>query len=160
MVWISLIGLFALLLYLALRVVVRRRDHHGLVEDTGHDRTEADRIEELPFPVARSVRNLLAEAKRHYEAGSFAQAIVYLYSYELVELDKANLIRLEKGKTNRQYLGDLLANPDLRRLLSRTMRAFEDVFFGRYDLSRDRFETCWNDLAPFHRLVQGTEPAS
>ncbi len=37
------------------------------------------------------------------------------------------------------------------------MLAFEDVFFGHYQLTRERFEACWHRLDEFHQLV--TAPA-
>ena len=98
--------------------------------------------------------NLLEEARRQYEAGNFAEAIIYLFSYQLVELDKSQLIRLAKGKTNRQYLREIGARPRLAALLNHTMIAFEDVFFGDHDLDRERFEKCW---AERDNLIQQLE---
>ena len=34
------------------------------------------------------------------------------------------------------------------------MLAFEDVFFGHYSLSKERFESCWDQLEEFHQIVQ------
>lgn len=121
---------------------------------------EADRIEKLPFKVARPQSDLLAEARRHYEAGRYGEAVVYLFSYQLVQLDKHQLIRLAKGKTNRQYLREVRPQAELRSMLERTMIAFEDVFFGHRELARDRFETCWTQLDDFHqKLEQIAHPA-
>jgi hypothetical protein len=117
---------------------------------------EADRIEKLPFRVARPQSDLLAEARRHYEAGRYGEAVIYLFSYQLVQLDKHQLIRLTKGKTNRQYLREVRPQNELRSILERTMIAFEDVFFGHRELPRDRFETCWTQLDEFHRKIQET----
>jgi hypothetical protein len=121
---------------------------------------EADRIEKLPFKVARPQSDLLAEARRHYEAGRYGEAVVYLFSYQLVQLDKHQFIRLAKGKTNRQYLREVRPQAELRSMLERTMIAFEDVFFGHRELARDRFETCWSQLDAFHqKLEKTTSPA-
>jgi hypothetical protein len=38
-------------------------------------------------------------------------------------------------------------------MLDRTMVAFEDVFFGRHPLERQRFESCWGRLDEFHRRL-------
>ena len=51
--------------------------------------------------------DLLAEARRHYQAGNYGAAIVYLFSFQLVQLDQRQIIRLAKGKTNRQYLREV-----------------------------------------------------
>ncbi len=74
--------------------------------------------------------DLLAEARRHYQAGNYGAAIVYLFSFQLVQLDKRQIIRLAKGKTNRQYLREVGPRAALLRLVEQTMVAFEDVFFG------------------------------
>ncbi len=121
--------------------------------------SDVDRVESLPFNVAKPKDDLLAEARRHYEAGNLHEAIVYLFSYQLVHLDKNQLIHLTKGKTNRQYLMELSENSMLLRLLRGTMITFEDVFFGNHDLERPRFEDCWRRLDEFHHLVaQGAMP--
>lgn len=113
-----------------------------------------DRIENLPFVLNASQGDLLAEARRCYEAGDFGRAIVLLYSYELLQLDKHHWIRLTKGKTNRQYLREVRNQPQMRQFLETSMIAFEDVFFGRLELDRSRFELCWNGIADFHKLLE------
>ncbi len=115
-------------------------------------------VESLPFLADRSRGDLLAEAGRHYQEGNYSEAIIYLFSYQLVELDRFALIRIAKGKTNRQYLRELGSSPSLRTPLELTMRAFEDVFFGRQTLDRAGFEACWNQLPLFEQLVSRGAP--
>jgi hypothetical protein len=136
-----------------------------LLAESGHASGEAvaegtlgagdiDRVESLPFQLKAPQSDLLSEARRQYEAGNYRDAIVYLYSYQLVELDKHQLIRLTKGKTNRQYLREIRRRGDLFGLLRVTMLAFEDVFFGNHSLDRSRFESCWNGLDAFHQSLE------
>jgi hypothetical protein len=115
---------------------------------------DVDRVESLPFQLKAPQTDLLAEARRQYEAGNYKDAIIYLYSYQLIELDKHQLIRLTKGKTNRQYLREVRRRGDLSGLLRITMIAFEDVFFGNHPLDRGRFESCWSGLDAFHRSLE------
>ena len=115
---------------------------------------DVDRVESLPFQLKRPQTDLLSEARRHYEAGNYAEAIIYLYSYQLVELDKHQMIRLTKGKTNRQYLWEIRRRGDVFDLLRITMHAFEDVFFGNHPLERRRFESCWNRLGDFQQSLE------
>jgi hypothetical protein len=35
------------------------------------------------------------------------------------------------------------------------MVAFEDVFFGKHGLDRERFESCWRRVDEFRRGLQG-----
>lgn len=139
-----------------------------LVAESGHASGKAvtegtlgtgdiDRVESLPFQLKAPQTDLLAEVRRHHEAGNYKDAIIYLYSYQLVELDKHQLIRLTKGKTNRQYLREVQRRGDLFRSLQASMLAFEDVFFGNHSLERGRFESCWSGLDAFHQsLAQAT----
>jgi hypothetical protein len=154
--WIVLIALFALLLYLLVRAFINAdataaaADQEARADET---RTEDDLIESLPFDVNRPETDLLSEARRHYEQGAFGEAIIYLFSYQLVKLDQHGFIRLTRGKTNRQYLFEIVSRPGLYGMLERTMVAFEDVFFGRHRLERERFESCWLNLDEFHRRL-------
>ncbi len=115
--------------------------------------TRVDHVEALPFLRQRSLDDLLGQARQHYLAGNFDEAIIYLFSYQLVELDRRNLIRLAVGKTNRQYLRELRGRGTLAGLVDQTMVAFEDVYFGGRRLSRQQFDGAWNRLPEFEGLV-------
>ncbi len=119
--------------------------------------TDVDRVEELPVNIAPK-SDLLAEARRLFEAGDYAQAAVYLYSYKLMMLDRAQQIRLTRGKTNRQYLAEV-AVPALRDILKPTMIMFEDAFFGKRDIPRQRFDSCWNRIEAFENLILSHQPS-
>jgi hypothetical protein len=121
---------------------------------------EADtvQIENLPFPLEPTELDLLSEARRLYQAGECEKAIIYLFSYQLVQLDHRQLVRLTRGKTNRQYLRELRTHPFLRSIVEQTMIRFEDVFFGGRNLSRAQFASCWDRLNDFHQHVE--QPAT
>jgi hypothetical protein len=122
--------------------------------------SDVDRVENLPFQLKKPSGDFLSEAQRLYEAGKYSEAIVYLFSYQLVALDKRHVIRLAKGKTNRQYLRETRSREPLKQLLQRTMISFEDVFFGHHDLSRERFEESWRRLDEFHQQLERVEAAA
>src|SRR5688500_11133160 len=100
---------------------------------------DVDRVEQLPVALKRGSGSFLDEARRLAAEGNYSEAIVYLYSHLLVELDRHHVIRLAKGKTNRQYLRETRSRPSLAGTLETTMIAFEDVFFGHHPLPRERF---------------------
>lgn len=110
-----------------------------------------DRIEALPIPVLRRNGDLLAAAQEHYQRGEYREAIILLFAYLLLELDKQQVIRLAKGKTNRQYLREIGARQALRLLYVRTMELFEAVFFGDHDLRREAFEACFTQVEQLRR---------
>lgn len=155
--WTVLAGLVTALVWLLIRAFVEREARQAARSPTTQvvpAGSDVDRVEKLPFQVARTQSDLLAEARRCYEAGNYREAIVYLFSYELVQLDKHRFIRLARGKTNRQYLGEVRPQPRLFQILQATMVAFEEVFFGDHDLERNQFERCWRGLGDFHSLMQ------
>ena len=156
--WTLLVAAITLLVVALVRAYLLDASGSAAEADTAAAETakrgDADRVESLPFALKAAQSDLLEEARRCYESGDYGQAIVYLYSYQLVQLDKCQCIRLAKGKTNRQYLRELRLQPALFRLLERTMVAFEDVFFGRHTLDRGRFESCWDGVGQFHQLLE------
>ncbi|MDG2384382.1 MAG: hypothetical protein P8N76_22125 [Pirellulaceae bacterium] len=157
--WILLVILAAVLLYYFLKAFGVRL--LGVKPQENHDSDPqriADRIEKLPFSVDCPRGDFLSEARRLYQNGQYQEAIVYLFSYQLIKLDEFHFIRLSKGKTNRQYLVELRGRDQVRKMVSSTMLAFEDVFFGHYSLSKERFESCWEQLDEFHEIVRYESP--
>ncbi|MEM8864628.1 MAG: DUF4129 domain-containing protein, partial [Planctomycetota bacterium] len=99
------------------------------------------------------VVDFLAEARRLHAAGDSTLAIVYLFSHQLIVLDKHHLLRLVKGKTNRQYLRELRRNtpdhPRIAALIEPTMLLFEGAFFGAHPPARDRLDACFAAIDEF-----------
>ncbi|MHC4402833.1 MAG: DUF4129 domain-containing protein [Planctomycetota bacterium] len=158
--WGVIAALLIGLAYLMIRVLRARRGSPLESDDEAARQGDVDeqrRVEALPAPVGRKRADLLAEARRCYQHKNYREAIIYLFSYELVLLDRNQHIRLAKGKTNRQYLRELGRRPLLRRLLARTMVVFEEVFFGNYAIDRARADSAWLRLGEFEKLaVEGT----
>ena len=161
-VWVALAMLLTVLAYLWMRAIGRHETQaKGATWDEEEERRhESDSIEQLPFQVKRPQADLLGEARRHYEAQEYRDAIIYLFSHQLVQLDRHQQIHLAKGKTNRQYLHEIASQTRLCQVLRQTMLTFEEVFFGNYELDRERFEVCWNRLNEFERLVKSTSAGS
>jgi hypothetical protein len=150
--WI-LVGAVVVLLVGVLIYAILQSDP-GAAKDRKSDSAAAGDLAALPVPVAGAGGDLLAEARRRYERGEFAQAMVYLYSHVLVRLDRGHLIRLAKGKTNRQYLREVGSRRSLAEYFELAMHTFEAAFFGRRELARDEFEAAWRGVDDFHRLVE------
>ena len=115
-----------------------------------------DRVEELPFKLVQPDKDFYSSAAEYYREGDYSTAILYLYSYQLLELDKAQIIHLTRGKTNRQYLRETRRHSAAGPLLEPTMVAFEEVFFGHHLLTRERFEACWSAIPHFKQLLAQT----
>ncbi len=154
--WILIVGLLGLVIFILLRACLSGRRGGAITVAQVGGPSEADqleRIESLPFPVKAANLDLLAEARRYYRQANYGEAIKYLFSYQLVRLDQYQIIRLTRGKTNRQYLREVGRQGPIQILLERTMVTFEDFFFGNQVIGRDRFEWCWTRLEKFETLV-------
>lgn len=117
-------------------------------------KVDMTKVEDLPFEVNANNDDPLAYAEELMRAGRYNEAVVYLFGYMLLALDHSRKIHLQKGKTNRMYLRELRSETQLKEIVNRTMLAFEDVFFGRYDIDRARFEMLWAQRDEFHRLIR------
>ncbi|MHB8899383.1 MAG: DUF4129 domain-containing protein [Thermoguttaceae bacterium] len=154
--WSLILAVLALLTWYLVRAFLKRDGTAETLLDGQAESPEEERrrIEALPEPVRQRTR-LLEAAERCYRDGNFDEAIIYLFSHQLVCLDRNYLIRLGRGKTNRQYLRELGARDTLRRILAETIVAFEDVFFGGRSIGRERFEACWDRRGQFEVLAAG-----
>lgn len=156
----ALIGMLVMVLVAVLiRYFLRREQSSADSPKTGADEEGASgslRLEDLPFPVQAPLTDLLTAARMAYQQGDFGQAMVYYFSYQLVELDRGQWIHLARGKTNRQYLREVRGQPELAGMLGRTMVLFESVFFGDHRLEREEFESCWNELPAFQKCLERT----
>jgi len=153
-VWTLLAIVLAVIAFLLVHYFRTRQARQQRKQAAGDAVLPADQVESLPFLAERPRGDLLGEARRHYEAGNYSEAIIYLFSYQLTQLDKFSIIRLAKGKTNRQYLGEVGRKSALRSPLELTLVTFEGVFFGRRPLDRDGFEACWRELPAFEQHLQ------
>ncbi len=152
MLGVLLLALIGLLLFHSLRDYMPGRQQTTLA--TTAIKIDPTRVSDLPFEVAQATYdNPLAEAEALMKAGDLNQAMVLLYGYMLLALDQARKIDLQRGKTNRMYLSELKSIPELRRIVTAAMLGFEDVYFGKHSIARDRFQDIWSSLPAFHQLA-------
>lgn len=156
----ALVVFIAIIAYLIARAFLKNEVAETKVTKVIETSRDVDKVQALPFALRKPTGDFLAEAQRLYAVGNFSEAVIYLYSHLLVQLDQQHVIRLAKGKTNRQYLRETRSRPVLREILDRTMIAFEDVFFGHHELTREQFELCWQRLDEFHAELERLERAA
>lgn len=111
------------------------------------------RVADLPFEAQSQMEDPLAYARHLIGQGNFDEAVIFIYGYMLLALDRAGKITLHRGKTNRMYLQELKDETQLRGILLPAMLAFEDVFFGRHSIEQERFRKIWDGLDEFHRAL-------
>lgn len=154
--WIMIGVLILIVVILLVRYFINREKKSKTNGGTNSAIEDEDKLDELPFDLKTPTDSLLEEARRLYEAGNFNQAIIYYYSYQLVQMDRRQMIQLAKGKTNRQYLREIGRRPPLRSLVERSVFAFERVFFGKHSLDKAAFEEVWTQQGSFEQMLQGT----
>jgi len=119
---LQIIGLTALVIFIGIlawliaTAFLKNETTETVVSKVVETSRDVDRVEALPFHLRKPTGDFLAEAQRLYEAGNFSEAVIYLYSHLLVQLDRHHVIRLTKGKTNRQFLRGARARPLLREI--------------------------------------------
>jgi len=162
--WMLLAALLVLLIYLIARAFINQEVS---VADTYVNSAvggDISRVEELPVTLATAPEDYLSEAQRLYSKGDFAQAIVYLFSHQLLSLDRRHWVRLIKGKTNRQYLREVRrsaasAATDLATLFEQTVLLFEEVFFGKRLPSSANIDQTWRQIEQFETLLEASADA-
>lgn len=144
----------ALLIGLMIWIFMNSRIDIGSGNDISRpDRSLAESIRQLPFEMDATQGDFRQQAHSAYQAGDFRKALIFLFSHVLVTLDQEKLVRLKKGKTNRQYLRELSPSPQLAGYYGDVMVPFEQTFFGDYPITKDVFEQCWQGLHEFQNSV-------
>lgn len=157
LMWAVLAVAFIILIVWAVRNVdVRPSFARDEVEQA---RSLAQSVAQLPFQVEIGNDDFRSLAKKAIQANDYRQAIVWLFSHVLVSLDQKNLIRLKKGKTNRQYLRELADERQLSDYYADVMLPFEATFFGDKELNQEQFTRCWNGLNQFEQQVEAAGEA-
>jgi hypothetical protein len=156
---VALIFLLSLGAYLFVRST--RRSQGGIRKRSmvGQDNVEEQKakILDLPFDLEQPEIGLKALAERYRHQGDYSKAMVFLFSYALVELDRFHCIRLARGKTNGIYLRELRQQPMLQPFLREIILLFESAYFGRHEISQAEFEEVWSKLSPFETMLGSIE---
>ena len=150
---IILIGLIVFLVWAFMRYETAQ-DQDDVDDWLEDPRSDEQRIEDLPFEIKKPTSDLLAAAERARAQGDRRLAMIYLFSHMLVQMDRNHRIRLAKGKTNRQYLKEIVNVERLHPIVFDSMIAFERVFFGNHDLDPLEFDHVWNSLGAFETYVK------
>lgn len=160
--WVLLALLLLWLVYLIVRSFMTREIQESIVAKRSVVGADIARVEELPVSLAKSPADYLDEAMRLYRKSDFTQAIIYLFSHQLLQLDRRHWVRLVKGKTNRQYLREVRRNNVasselLADLFNDTVLLFEEVFFGKRLPQRQQIDAVWSRIEQFESLVASAE---
>ena len=135
----------------------RRRSANEVAENIVAQKAK---LSDLPFEVEQPIAGLKAQADYYRNKQDYRNAMIYLFSYLLVECDTAGCIRLARGKTNHRYVRELKGYPEVQNPFKRVVELFEEAFFGRKEISKERFEAIWNELPVIEQAIAKTSDTS
>lgn len=150
--WVVVLVLLGIVFLVIIFVILARTDwgrNAVAGKQSSVRKRKAVAKEELPFELEAMNLNmdrLLQHATTAKKQGDYRRALMFLYSYLLVELDAHQLIRLSRGKTNRDYGRELHGIPVVYGCFLATMEAFERVFFGRVELESAQVEELFSQV--------------
>ena len=129
-------------------------------EETGkRKRKIRDHIKHLPFEIEEQDGDFETFAEKSLRERDYSKAIIYLFADVLVALSESGLVRLQRGKTNRQYLNEIWDHGEIRPYYRKVMTAFEDAFFGKHEIEKTRAEECFAERPAFDAAVEKIKQA-
>lgn len=154
---IALVCLIGLLIW----AIYRSEDIWGAEKEKGKKkkRSMKDHIRHLPFEMEEQEGDFKTAAESAMAAGDYSHAVICLYAELLVVLDENDLVRLQRGRTNRQYLNAIREHEPLATYFQSVMTAFEDAFFGKHVISQARARECFGGKAEFEQQAQRIKAA-
>lgn len=121
----------------------------------GPDQQTLERMKHLPAELRRTDVNFRTEAERLMRQGDFDQAIILLFAHQLLLLDRAGMLRLNRGKTNRRYVRETRGvDRESADRLQRTVHLFERSYFGRHTITDTEFERLWRENEVLEQAIQ------
>jgi hypothetical protein len=98
-----------------------------------------------------SARQALQQADERAVSGDYRSGVRYLYLSALLQLEERGLLRYNRALTNREYLLNLEANPQLREQLQPIVDTFDRVWYGYLPLDAEGFAAYRNQVKALER---------
>jgi len=144
--WIFIVGAFfaALIWYLAtsnILIFAKRQ------KQLGNKRGESESSEDI-FSI-----NYQAEIEKAIHAEDYRLATRLMFLRLLTNLSNRNLIQYRQGRTNLEYLAQLLSTSYYNDFF-RLTRNYEYAWYGKFDVSRNAFQAIRSDFETFDRQLK------
>lgn len=120
----------------------------------------SEKVEELPVEVRQQGSDMRGLAQQWSERGDYDRAIICLFGHQLLLLDRFQVLRLTRGKTNRAYLRETASHPEARSVLGETVASFEASYFGRHPVTQPRMEFLWEENERLEQWVRQRQEAA
>lgn len=100
----------------------------------------------LLLNILKDADEVYKKAFDYYNSGDYTQGLRFLYISVLIRLNDFNIIRINKAKTNKQYLIEIRDNkPEIHELMAEFTHVFNRHWYGGRHADRDVFVK-WNDV--------------
>lgn len=94
----------------------------------------------------KSPEEILKTVEEYTAKGDYTGALRFLYIASLIKLNNSNIVKLNKSKTNKQYLAEIKLNkPELFNIFSKFTQDFNRYCYGGKVISRDKFQN-WHKV--------------
>lgn len=150
--------MFAVVAVALLLLVAQLLRLRGVADDGGSAGSPAAPradVAALPFALPAATDDPARALAAAIAARDWGLAIAWLYALQLLALDRAGVIRLLAGKTNRAYVREAARHPAAARALPATVDAFERSWFGHQPPTAEAFAA----LSATHRQLVAALPA-
>lgn len=99
---------------------------------------------------------LLGKVNEYLKAGDYNQALRYLYMSVLISLNNLDVIKINKSKTNKQYLMEINSErPQIYNLMAQFTQDFNVFWYGNKRIEKSHFNT-W--FSKYNALCKGEVP--
>lgn len=100
----------------------------------------------LLLNILKDADEVYKKAFDYYSNGDYTQALRYLYISLLIQLNDLNIIRINKAKTNKQYLIEIKDNkPEIYDVVAEFTHVFNKYWYGGKHADKAIFVN-WNDI--------------
>ena len=123
----------------------RRMPRSDDLDGSGHhapSRGAAARVVALPIGLEVDESDPMEAARIHRGRGDLGRSIILLFTHQVLELDRLKWVRIAPGRTGRQLVRSI-ADSSIRGSMERTLRLFEEVYYGHREPSPIAFEAAW-----------------
>ncbi len=108
----------------------------------------------LLLDVLKDPDEVYKKACEYYNKGDYTQGLRFLYISLLIRFNEQNIIRINKAKTNKQYLNEIRNNrSDLYDFMNDFTQAFNRHWYGGRDADKSTFDS-WNNTCNLHTLLR------
>ncbi len=128
------IGITAAAALVVIFLYIVRRAYREIVAETGEERHG------MPDGNALTADLALRQANELSGQGDNRAAVRYLYLSALLRLEERGLLKYDRSKTNREYLGALSEQPDVRSDLRSVVEVFDRVWYGFQEIEQQDFQ--------------------